>query len=603
MPKRIAKTKTFSLYGYDWNGNGDAEAVLNLERVLIQHGGKWKDNDGKEYGNGLFFHYKRFQQLVWPEYDHHRWSDLILSTILNERITVVAGPKDTGKTNVALARFGLTDYFCFPDNTLILMSSTDVRGLELRVWGEVKLLLGLAKERFPWLPGKAVDHLHGVFTDDLGENCDIRDMRRGIICIPTRGSGGEWKGLANYAGIKQRRRRLLGDEIQFMEESYLTSIEHMDKGDFKGTFCGNPIGNNDPLDKMSEPEAGWGTEPDSEKTEVWRNKWGGVTINLDGRDSPNNDDPPNRYPYLIGSKDIERTANRCGKDSMEYWTQVIGKRKPGLWSNRVLTRQMCENFGAFEPALWSGNKTTKVYAIDAAYGGDRCVGGSAEFGYDVNGQLVLAFNAPVIIPIKVINEIPEDQIANFVRNDCEQQGILASNVFFDSTGRGSLGTSFGRLWSAYVNPVEFGGRATTRPVCDDMYIYDDTTHSRRLKRCEEHYSKLVTEFWFSVRYAVESKQVRNFPVEVAQEFELREWYLVKGDKRELETKEDTKERMGKSPDYADWASIIVEGARRLGFSIRRMDMKDIVTPSDNWKRLLRERARKLKEAHQLNYAA
>jgi len=136
-----------------------------------------------------------------------------------------------------------------------------------------------------------------------------------------------------------------------------------------------------------------------------------------------------------------------------------------------------------------------------------------------------------------------------------------------------------------------------------MYIYDEEMHGRRLKRCEEHYSKLVTEFWFSVRYAVESKQVRNFPTDVAQEFELREWYLVKGDKRELETKEDTKERMGKSPDLADWASIIVEGARRLGFSIRRMDLKDTPSTNDNWKRTLRERAEKLKEAHQLNYAA
>ncbi len=602
MPKRIAKTKTFNLYGYDWNGNGDAEAVLNLERFLIQHGGKWKDNDGKEFGNGLFYHYKRFQQLVWPEAEHHRWSDLMLETILQERITVVQSPKDCGKT-FNMARFGLTDYFCFPDTTLILMSSTDIRGLELRVWGEVKSLLVAAKERFPWLPGKAVDHLHGVFTDDLGENCDIRDMRKGIICIPLKGSGGEWKGIGNFVGVKQRRRRLLGDEVQFAESQYLTSIEHMDKGNFKGLFCGNPIGNNDPLDKMAEPEAGWGTEPDSETTEVWRNKWGGITINMDGRDSPNNDEPKNSFPYLLSEKDIERTANRCGKDSMEYWTQVIGKRKPGLWSNRVLTRQMCENFGAFEQVLWSGKKNTKVYAIDAAYGGDRCVGGSAEFGYDVHGQLVLAFNPQVIIPIKVTTEIPEDQIANFVRADCERQGIPPNNVFFDSTGRGSLGTSFGRLWSSYVNPVEFGGRSTTRPVCDDMYIFDDETHSRRLKRCEEHYSKLVTEFWFSVRYAVESRQVRNFPIEAAQEFELREWYLVKGDKRELETKDDTKTRMGKSPDLADHASIICEGARRLGFSIQRMDMKDTPSTNDNWKRLLRERAQKLKEAHQLNYAA
>jgi hypothetical protein len=66
---------------------------------------------------------------------------------------------------------------------------------------------------------------------------------------------------------------------------------------------------------------------------------------------------------------------------------------------------------------------------------------------------------------------------------------------------------------------------------------------------------------------VESKQARNFPSDCADEFQMREWYRVKGNRIELESKEETKERLGCSPDMADWAAIIVEGARRLGFTI------------------------------------
>lgn len=51
---------------------------------------------------------------------------------------------------------------------------------------------------------------------------------------------------------------------------------------------------------------------------------------------------------------------------------------------------------------------------------------------------------------------------------------------------------------------------------------------------------------------------------------MREWTKEKGDRYELETKEETKKRMGMSPDLADWAAIIMEGARRLGFMIENL---------------------------------
>jgi hypothetical protein len=128
---------------------------------------------------------------------------------------------------------------------------------------------------------------------------------------------------------------------------------------------------------------------------------------------------------------------------------------------------------------------------------------------------------------------PEDQIAIFCKDLCRKNQIPPENFFHDSTGRGTLGTSLARIWSAQCNPVEFGGTPTSRPVSLDLYIWDQNERRRRLKRCDEHYSKFVTELWFSFRYAVEAEQVRGLPEDVMEEFCMREWNKVRGDKIEL----------------------------------------------------------------------
>jgi hypothetical protein len=272
---------------------------------------------------------------------------------------------------------------------------------------------------------------------------------------------------------------------------------------------------------------------------------------------------------------------------------------------------MAKKFGAQDEVIWKGSPLVKVYAVDAGYGGDRCIGGDATFGTDINNKQVLALTMPRVIPIRVYGKAvpeaerlsPEDQIAEYVKADCERLGIPAGHVGHDSTGRGSLGSAFARLWRTETNPIEFGGSPTLRPVSADLYIYDEKLKKKRLKRCDEHYSKRISELHFSVRYVIEASQMRGLPNDVLDELARREWGRVKGDKIEVESKDDYKERYGRSPDLADWCAIIVEMARRLGFQIARLDNAKQREEDDQWKRDLRLRARKLQEAHRLNYAA
>lgn len=556
-------------YGLNFS---DQMNSLEIEQEFIRRGGFITVGD-RRYGKGLFHHYRAVQQLIWPEDDHHRWSDLMLREILANRLTAVCGARDSGKTHVALSRFGLTDYFCFPDETLILVSSTDLRGLRLRVWGDMVDMLKRAQARYHWLPGNVIESLHGIFTDRLNEDTPIRDIRKGIICIPCLDRKGSWVGgIEKFVGIKQKRRRLLGDEVQFMHPDYLTVLSNLDEGDFKAVLVGNTLANRKALDRAAEPAEGWENRAQPIKTDVFKNKFDGVTIQLIGTDSPNFDVPagkPIPYPYMVNRKSEARVGNRWGRDSEQYHSQISGLRKTGLFMHRVLTEDMCRRAGTFERVVWSGEPTVKVYACDMGFGGDRCVAGWCEFGTAVGGDTVLRVNPPTEIQISVDRE-PEDQIAMFIRTECVALQIPGANVYFDAGMRATAATALAKHFSTEVNAVNFGSVPSKRPVSASEYILDPQTGAKRLKRCDEHYDRFVTELWFSVRFAVLSKQLRELPLDVAQEFYDREWTKTYGDRYEIETKDDMKERTGYSPDLADWLAIAVEGARRQGFMIESL---------------------------------
>lgn len=604
-PERRPEKPRLSSYGLRWSKQ--IRNQLDVELQMIRAGG-YKEIDGKAYGKGLFHHFREAQSLLWPEDDHHRWSDLILKSLCEERITVVQGPRDSGKTR-GISKFGLVDYWAFPEETLILISSTGMRELELRVWGDLKSLFQRALERYPYLSGKVSHANHGIFTDLLQDNADVRDMRKGIICVPCLGGDGEWIGMERYVGIKQKRRRLLGDEMQFMHAMYVNVLDAMDKGDFKGGFVGNPIGGNGKaLDKVAEPRGGWGSIGEVTKTTSWRNKYGGVTINLVGTDSPNFDkDRPKDYPYLITQEDVDRVSSRNGRDSAQFWTLISGVRKTGVDAYRVLTVEICERCGAFNTATWSNLTRTKILGVDAGFGGDACEIEYIEFGEDVGGIMVVEFSPTITIPVGVSSAITkEDQIALGVKGHAARLGVSDENIFFDAGMYATLAISMARIMSPAVNAVNFGGPATDRPVSEDLMIFDPKTKERRPIRCVEQYSKFVTELWYSVRELVEAKQARALPQDVAEEFAMREWHWVPGpfgQRYELETKLECKARMGgQSPNKADASSIALEGARRRGFLIKNpKDLRGRQSQEEDWLEKELAKYHKFIKSSQLKY--
>lgn len=597
----LRMSEGFEKYGYTWPLVPDdtpQDRDLRIEMACIQN----------NIGKGLAFHYERMRQLLWPRLDDHRWHRLCRDTILKEKVTVLMGAGSSGKTCEA-AWIYLCEYLCFPEETCVLVSSTDIRSLKLRIWGEITMLWQEAKDKFEWLPGHLLESKIAITTDTLEdgdfEERSVRDMRKSICAIPCVVAN-KFVGLSKFQGIKQKRMRLIGDELAAMNISYLSAFSNLNSNeDFRAILVGNPNDPLDPLGKAAEPIDGWTTHLEPSKTSTWRTRFmGGMCVNLIGTDSPNFDYPegqPDRYRYLISRRKIAEVAQSFGKDSFEYYSQCVGCMRVGTLARRVINRDMCVKTGALNQDVnWMDGQLTKIYAVDAAYGGDRCVGGYAEFGKDVSGKTMLKLYPPRIIPISPKGDLtPEEQIAVFVKHECKTIGIPPENMFHDSTGRGALGTMIAREWSAMTNPVEFGGNPTPRPVSLDMYIYDNKTHIRRLKRCDEHYSKFVTELWFSVRYAIEAGQIRGLTEDVMDEGCMREWNNVKNDKKELETKQDMKDRVGRSPDLMDWCSIVVEGARRRGFQISKMANESENTKSFQWMRDAAEKHRQFEHAGEL----
>lgn len=544
---------------------------LDIELYLIAQGGHYM---GK--GLGLFEHFMRARKLAWPDRYRHEWTDLLYQNFIANDITVMMGAASTNKTSHA-AEYAVLRFLSSPSNTLVMLSTIDMDKLDTGIWAEVKMLWSMCKERYPNIAGNIIDHRRCIAYDSV-EQGDVRDLRRGILSRPCY-VGGQWVGLGKLAGTKQDNIVYIADELQFMAETFIKSWANLfSNGNVKIIGSGNPKHDlDDQLALAAEPEDGWQSIGEPQTTTVWKTRFmGGKCVNLVGIDSPNfravAKGKPEPYKKLIGPKFAERIAHDYGLNSPEYYTQVKGVMLMGDEINRVITRQSCRDHGALNEAKWAGMSRTKVHGLDPSYGGrDACVSTILEFGADPDGKQIMRYARKVVHRFVISNDKSvEDQIAEQVFDLLKNEGIPSSQSGYDPYGKGTIGFAFSRKFGSDCPiPIDSGGKPTERPVRQDLYVIEKDG-TKRLKKCSEEYSKFVTEAWFSVRYIIEADQMRELPEDVMAEGCSRIYSTVAGNKKEVEPKDDLKERTGKSPNLFDSLSIAVEMARRHGFKIGRL---------------------------------
>lgn len=580
--KRERPVPHYEKYGVWWP---EGTTPLEVEMQCVRQGGHWYGWQKKSCGLGLFEHFKRLKSLLWPSIVWHKWNILELECFLKYRIIGEMGPASSGKSHSAATNF-LAEYWCYPDCTTVIVSSTTRESLEMRVWGEMKAYFRDARQRFPWLAGNLIEGRQRIVTDDRSEAVEGRDFRNGVVGIACK-KGQTFQGLGEYVGIKNKRVRLLADELQFMPKDFISAISNLNKNaDFKAGGYGNPKETLDALGTLCEPAVhlgGWDGGIDQRPgTKTWQIRFeDGICLQLPGSDSPNLDGKLG-IP-LISQKDIDKDIAFWGRDSIQYTMMNEGRMPRGQGSRRVLTRILCQKFRAMEDVIWADNNQVKVWALDAAYrgvGGDRCVFGELRYGKDVEGVDVLALVEQLIVPITDDTKVdPEDQIAEYVKQQCLMRGIPPNQGGFDSTGRGTLMSAFARLWSSQVRPVEFGGAAS------DRIIKVDDKGNKTLAR--EYYANFVTELWYTVRLIVEAGQWRGMTEDAMQEGCSREWGFVGHNKIQVEPKDKMKLKTGRSPDLFDMLVVGAEIARRLGFPIADFSVEARTPPGQpSWKNRL-----------------
>ncbi|HNR70431.1 MAG TPA: hypothetical protein PKJ00_03505 [Verrucomicrobiota bacterium] len=602
-----------------------------VEMDCIRMGGRWKKKNGEMAGEGLEFHFRRLMQILWPEllwesngYKNY-WAEECLKAYVSTQWLGVLGCAAAGKS-AFFGAIALADWYCRPHDTTVMVTSTDLKALELRIWGMIKKYHKNAVQRCPWLPGHIIEGKQMLLADSRDEAEEGRDFKAGIVAIATK-KGSQYVGIGSWVGVHSPRIRMIADELALMNRAFLDSASNLSKcPDFKLVGIGNPSETTNAHGILCEPHpdiGGWEGGIDQEpKTKTWKTRFpNGMALQLPGSDSPNmqagpDEEPP--FPFLMTRKQMEDDAAIWGKDDWRFSMMNDAKMPRGQGSRRVITRQMCVKFGAFEPPNFRDTRRRSIAFLDAAYrgsGGDRCVFGELQFGPEVVPQdntmnisaladgtwhndrfrNIIALIDLVVIPIsgEPGADSPEDQIVGFVMKECNKRGIPASDFFYDAGMRTSLVTAFSRLWSPEVESIDFGGKPS------DEYVSAEIN-----KKCSEYYNKFVTELWFNVRLAIESGQFRGMTEELCREFSMREWKMTSNNRIEVETKAEMKVKSGRSPDLADAVAAGVYGARKRGFIITKMSDLRPQNPKElRWKEDLKRRAYKTHRSGALNYAA
>lgn len=603
------RPRGLDLYGCLW----PTDDPIKVELECIRLGGTWTTHDGRSHGHGLPFHVIQFSRHIWPWFKWHRWAhDLHLPELCRPRHRLACfGPSSSSKSSTTALAY-LVFYFARPDNTTVLVSSTTREELELRIWGEMKLFFREAKEVAPWLPGHLIDSRQMILTD--GKDSDARDVRNGVIGRPAK-SGNKWlvgSGASPFVGIKNDYVYLAADEAGLMCAGFLEALANLTSNP---SCCASILGNlgdlDTPLGQAAEPELGWDSLPDSDRSRVYNTRWcNGRALQFVGMDSPNMDFPEGAEPYpkIIGRRYIEQCARDYGRDTPFFNMFASGKIPRGTMENRIITKADCVRHQAFEPVTWGHEKVTRFYPMDVSYTaghGDRTVGRPMAFGRDNQQQWRLAcLDRPLVYTPTDRSDLSiEDQIALQCAGECKKWDIPASAVFFDGTGRSSFTAALMRYMGTDVNPIEFGGTATNRPNFLNRRYDEDLDRQRKkgdLLPCDEVFDRMVTELWFAIRALVEAKQCRQLDEETVKELEKRLWKLTAGNRISVERKEDMKLRLGRSPDLGDLFAVAIEGARRLGFPLGQLATP--AKPRSNWLSKLDKDYREAQAAVELTVA-
>jgi len=523
-----------------------------------------REPEEKEY---LFW---EIADLLWnqDEFDKmfikNKWSWKIVHHLCRERWMAVGGAASSGKSWV-LAGWAIVNWLSDPANTLVLVTSTDLKGARKRIYGAIRKLLA----RVPDPPCKVKNSI-GIIAYYDGQ----ADYDTAGIQIVTADKSKDPQAMGKLVGAKAAKIILIADEHDEMGLNVTAAAKgNLSKNQsFQMASLFNPGSRFNPGGEFSEPERGWDSVDVFKETE-WRTKMKGLFIRLISEESPNIDMTPS-VEYEVGEYIPGIVTQEHIDDDLDI---------PGVPVEEV---RKSRNFLRFHAAcFYDGDEHETVYAdtelmrsgalnqisiknptmlagVDPSYseGGDKTVMVICEEGYDQFGQHC--------IQIKQIEYLMEDitdkvnprtlQMAEKIKKLCEKYKVDYQHLGVDaSSGAGTGICDMLRLQigsDAFVR-VQFGGAASDKRVSSSSKVTG-----------KQRYKNRATELFMQGKAYLLGRQMFGIPPIIAKQMTQRiTLEPTKGEHGlvfQVEPKKEFKKRLGFSPDEADAFFVAVETARQ-----------------------------------------
>jgi len=534
-------------------------------------------------------HFKLFCNYIWGDPDNTRfffeWNPnacKILERYHQHRYLAIAGHASSSKSET-MALISVAEFLIDPENTKVLVTSTDAKSAKGKIWGSIENCWNVAEKFYEnwnakfeergiknacFIPGRLISSESIIRAWDG----DKVNNKRGIELIAAE-VGRSKEASEKMQGYHAQGLILMADELATITPAVLeTATTNMRmKGNFKMVGGFNPDGYYDPGGVMSKPAAGWSTITDqSEEWETIIEPQGikGYCIRFDGEKSPNVLAGRNIWRGLLTLDQLNAfRASEGGEKSKGYWKMVRGYWCPTGSQEAIYSEADIVQYGADKPVTTWIDRPQLVAGLDPSFshGGDKAILVIGKVGKAVNpstGEIQTVFER--VETIVLDNDITDTSISKdewiikLVKPKLLQYGIKSQDLAIDTTGGGASFSSLVRrdIGTGFLDVIFNSSPSDMRFSASDK------------RTGKERFVNMVSEIWYVGKELIRSGQLRNLDPDTVTEMCART-YDDKAGKVQVEPKDKMKKRTGgkKSPDRSDALFLAVHLARlRHGLS-------------------------------------
>lgn len=525
------------------------KGTLRLTVELDCYRAGWTREQG---GLGPEGHFRAAWKILWPNFEHNEWTDLIISAWCNHKYITIIGHQRASKT-YTIAYCVYLDYWASPVDTLTSISTVTFEGLKLRMWSDLLRAVETEAIKDPFLVRSTTNECR-IFPTEAQHLAGEKFQIHGMSISRTADAEGRIRG--GHAN----RRRIILDEAQDMAKAIFDALPNpMSAPDAKAVFLSNPIEKVSEFGAWCEPVGGWTSVDETDLH--WLTRKGGICLHLDGLQSPNIRAGKTLHPYLLTQQSIDEIVMAHGRDSVQFWALVRGWFPPDGMVSKIFPSQTVERG---RPELVFDFRPQRCATLDAAFEHDNCVMHIGQLALPVYGEMQYKISGEQTLVFKfdaTANAEPKDyQIAHWVMVECRERGINPRHFIMDITGNArGVFAILQKEWSKDVQGVDYGGAATDRNLRGD----DN-------RKCSDIYKYFVTELWFRASEYVKAGIIGGLDrldPRTIEDLSVRRYELVQSSTTKLmvaETKKVVKGRLGRSPDFGDAFAQFGELLIRLG---------------------------------------